>query len=528
MADPLLQSLAGARLTRRLAAVGLAWYARHRVGYLDRHSAARLQRAALLRLVRDARHTRFGQEHGFASIRTVADYQERVPPRDYEAFWNDYWKGPFPFLDDVTWPGPIPYFALSSGTTSGTTKHIPISPRMLKSNHRAATNLLAFLLAAHPATPLLNGQVFFLGGSTNLQDLGAKAGGQAGKVLAGDLSGIIAREFWNVGRPYTFPPLELALIKDWETKMRLLAQHSARLPITLVGGVPSWLLVLFEHLRQVTGKESVAEIWPTLRVIVHGGTKFDPYRALFDQLIGGANVRYLETYAASEGFIATEDPRHQMLRLIPDNDLFFEFVPVEDLGKDRPARHTIGNVEPGVQYAVLLTTCAGLWSYVIGDTVCFLSREPPLFRFTGRTKYFLSAFGEHLISEEVEQAVARAAEETRATVVDFHVGPIFPTSQAAPGHHRYLVEFACPPRDGSRFATALDAALCQINEDYQAHRSGDLTMRPPEVRRVPPGGFAGWLRARGQLGGQHKVPRMDNSGKLTLELSRWLEERTPG
>jgi hypothetical protein len=259
-----------------------------------------------------------------------------------------------------------------------------------------------------------------------------------------------------------------------------------------------------------------------LRLVVHGGTKFDPYRALFRQELGDG-VQLLETYPCSEGFVATEDPRHNLLRLVPDHGVFFEFVPVAELGQDCPTRHTVAEVVPGVQYAVALTTCAGLWSYLVGDTVCFERTDPPLLRFTGRTKYFLSAFGEHLISEEVERAVAEAADRTCAAVTDFHVGPIFPTTPSAPGRHRYLVEFAAAPRDLTAFAAELDAALGRLNEDYQAHRKGDLSLAAPEVAVVRRGGFADWMRSCGKLGGQHKVPRMDNSGQLTLEIGRWLE-----
>ncbi|HEV3237724.1 MAG TPA: GH3 auxin-responsive promoter family protein, partial [Gemmataceae bacterium] len=496
------------------------------------------------RLVRLARNTSFGRDHDFARIRSVEDYRANVPPRDYETFWQQYWQKPFPFLANVTWPTHIPYFALSSGTTTGTTKYIPISPQMLASNRRAATTMLAFLLSAFPKTPLFTGRIFFLGGSTDLRDLSAEANvqstngtikkarvsalpflasHQAKPVLAGDLSAIATREVSDVIRPYTFPTLELALIRDWEKKMLLLAEQSAKLPITLIGGVPSWLLVFFEKLKQVTGKSTIAEVWPTLNVVVHGGTNFDPYRTLFAQTIGNEAVHYLDIFPASEGFIATEDPRHGLLRLIPDNQIFFEFVPVEELGQSQPTRHTVADLEPGVQYAVLLTTCAGLWSYILGDTVCFEKRDPPLLRFTGRTKYFLSAFGEHLISEEVERAVTMAAEQTQAAVVDFHVGPLFPDSPSAPGRHLYFMEFAQTPSDLAQFTTGLDQALCRINEDYEAHRKGDLTMLAPEVRLMPRGGFTQWMRSKGKLGGQHKVPRMDNSGAVTRDLCEWLK-----
>jgi hypothetical protein len=535
-ASSVLQRLVDKPFVRRGVDAVVGRYARRRVTHLDDVSAASLQRATLLRLVRLARNTKFGHDHDFARIRSVEDYQALVPPRDYETFWQQYWQKPFPFLYNVTWPTAIPYFALSSGTTTGTTKYIPISPQMLTSNRRAATTMLSYLLAAHPKTPLFTGRIFFLGGSTDLRDLSAEERAKntngtitdgrpsyhGQPVLAGDLSAIATREVSDIIRPFTFPPLEIAFIRDWEKKMLLLAEQSAKLPVTLIGGVPSWLLVFFEKLKQVTGKGTIAEVWPTLKVVVHGGTSFDPYRTLFTQVIGNEAVHYLDIYPSSEGFIATEDPRHGLLRLIPDNQIFFEFVPVEELGKEKPTRHTVADLEPGVQYAVLLTTCAGLWSYILGDTVCFEKRDPPLLRFTGRTKYFLSAFGEHLISEEVERAVTMAAEQTQAAVVDFHVGPLFPDSPAAPGRHLYFMEFAEEPNDLAEFTTDLDQMLCRINEDYEAHRKGDLTMLAPEVRLMPRGGFTQWMRSKGKLGGQHKVPRMDNSGTVTKDLCEWL------
>jgi GH3 auxin-responsive promoter len=516
------------------------WYALRRVCQLDRLEPVAAQRATLLRLLRPAQRTRFGREHDFGRIRSIADYQYRVPIRDYEAFWHEYWQPAFPRLDNVTWPGRIPYFALSSGTTSGTTKYIPVSRAMLASNRRAGLTALAWFQTTYPQARLLHGRMFFLGGSTDLRLLrgneriqhptsnsqcptrNRKGSSQSFPVRAGDLSGIMARELPAILRPFFFPPLELALLADWDRKLRILAERSARLPISLVAGVPSWLLALFERLLQVTGRGSIAEVWPMLAAVVHGGTNFDPYRALFRQLIGNGNVRFLDAYAASEGFLAAEDPRYQLLRLIPDHGLFFEFVPLAELGKDRPARHTVGEVLPGVHYAVVVTTCAGLWSYRIGDTVCFERRDPPLFRFTGRTSYFLSAFGEHLIGEEVERAVAGAAEATGAAVTDFHVGPIFPDSPALAGRHRYLIEFAQPPADLQPFAAELDAILDRLNEDYRAHRAGGLALGVPEIIPVRRGAFAEWLRARGRLGGQHKLPRMDNTGRLTAELSDWL------
>ena len=519
MSGTLLESLAGRPLVRRLTDVVMGRYAARRVARLDGRAPGPVQRRTLLRLVRHARDTRFGRDHDFARIRTVADYQRRVPPREYEAFWDDYWRAAFPDPRGTTWPDPIPYLALSSGTTSGATKYLPVSRQLLRSNQRAALTTLALFLAARPGTPLFNGRLFFLGGSTELE---SPASWYDGPVRVGDLSGIVAREASALLRPFTFPPPDLALLRDWEKKLDLLVRHGVGLPVTMLSGVPSWLLVLFDRLRRATGRGRVADVWPGLRLVLHGGTKFEPYRELFRREVGSDRVHFQETYPASEGFVAAEDPRHGLLRLVPDHDIFFEFVPVEDLGSDRPVRHTVGEVVPGVQYAVALTTCAGLWSYLLGDTVCFERRDPPLLRFTGRTRQFLSAFGEHLIGEEVERAVAAAAAAAGVDVVDFHVGPVFPEVTGTPGRHRFLVEFAAAPAAADRFGAGVDAALCATNEDYRAHRQGNLTLLPPEVVVVPRGGFADWMRSRGKLGGQHKVPRMDNSGALTARLRQFF------
>jgi hypothetical protein len=514
----LLDLVAGNRLVRHAVDTGFGWYARRRSKKLDQESVADVQRGTLLHLVRRGKDTRFGKDHGFARIHSVTDFQQRVPLRHYEDFWQDYWRQRYPMLANVTWPGRTPYFALSSGTTSGSTKYVPVSREMLASNRKAALTSLAWFRAAYPAVPLFTGRLFFLGGSTDLQTLGS----EDQPILAGDLSGIVARDAPFLMRSYTYPPLDVALVRDWERKLRLFAEQSVSLPITMISGVPSWLLVLFDRLKQVTRKDSIAEIWPELRLVIHGGTNFEPYRSLFRQMIGNDDVRFLETYPASEGFIAAEDPRHGLLRLIQDHDVFFEFVPVEELGHARPTRHTVTDIVPGIQYAVVLTTCAGLWSYVIGDTVCFERRDPPLLRFTGRTRYFLSAFGEHLISEEIERGIAHAAQATEASLTDFHVGPVFPLSASGPGRHRYLVEFVRAPHDLAQFSRELDASLCRGNEDYQAHRAGDWTMLAPEVVVVPRGGFAAWMKTKGKLGGQNKLPRMDNTGKLTAEISEWL------
>ncbi|MCS7022272.1 MAG: GH3 auxin-responsive promoter family protein [Gemmataceae bacterium] len=515
-AAPLVSSLVATPPLRRLADTLMIRHAHIRARQLDALDVAQVQKATLLQLVRRAATTRFGREHDFARISSVADYQVRVPLRYYEDFWHQYWKDVYPHLEGITWPERIPYYALSSGTTTGATKYIPVSWDMVRSNRKAAFTTTALFRHVHPEARLLTGKFFFVGGSTALRP-------QADGSRAGDLSGIAAREFPDALRPYTFPPLSLALIANWEEKLQRLAETSLNEPITAISGIPAWLLVLFGKLKQLSGKKTIAEIWPQLRLVIHGGTSFEPYRHVFRREIGSERVHFCEVYPASEGFVATEDPRYQLLRVIPDHGIFFEFVPVDDLDRSHPPRHTLANVETGVNYAVVLTTCAGLWSYILGDTVVFERRTPPLLRFTGRTKYFLSAFGEHLISEEVEKAVAAAARVCGVDVVDFHVGPVFPQQPHLPGHHLYLVECADRLPDPRRFAQAIDAELMVLNEDYAPHRQGDLAMRLPEVRLVRAGGFAAWMKAQGKYGGQHKVPRMDNSGQLTARMLEWFQ-----
>jgi hypothetical protein len=510
------QAVLGSNLARSAADAWFGHYARRRTQCLDAGDAARQQEQILLRLVTAAQWTRFGREHGFGLIRSVRDFQRRVPLRKYETFWSQYWQSAFPHMTDVTWPGQMPYLALSSGTTMGATKYIPVTSQMLASNRKAALTALSWFRAANPRIPLFAGRMFLLGGSTDLTspDPAYPA------TKAGDLSAIVAIRLPRFLDPYAYPPTDLALEPDWDKKLSRLAEESARLPITLVSGVPSWLLALFDRLRQVTGRERIADIWPKLRLIVHGGTRFEPYEQLFREAVG-PGVRFLETYPASEGFVAAEDPRYGMLRLIHDHGIFWEFVPVEEIERPEPTRHALCEIVAGVNYAVVMSTCAGLWAYVLGDTVRFECREPPLLRFTGRTSQFLSAFGEHLIGEEVEQAITEATVRTGSQITDYHVGPVFPA--AGTGYHTYLVEFLRAPDDVEPFAREIDKVLCRVNEDYRAHRAGAVAIGRPKVVSVAKGGFVDWMRSRGQLGGQHKVPRIDSTGKLTRELMSWLQ-----
>ena len=502
----------GSPVVRSLVNFGFRMGGRMRVAELAASSPVDAQRVQLGRLVKRAARTRFGRDHGFAEITTPAQFQAQVPIRTYEQLWNDYLRDHYPVLDDLLWPGRVPYFALTSGTTLGPTKYIPVSREMTASNRKAARTMLAYYMAQRPDSRLFHGKVFFLGGSTRLET-------PARGVQAGDLSGIAAIEIEPLLRPYTYPPLELALESDWDQKLARLADQSRNEPITLVGGVPSWLLMLFERVLAITGKSTIAQVWPNLELVVHGGVRFDPYRDAFQAILGSPSIQFQETYPCSEGFVGFGDPRTGLLRLLLDHGIFLEFIPRAELGRDRPDRRWLGTIETGVDYAIVVSTCAGLWAHVIGDVVRFERLDPPLFRFMGRVKDAISAFGEHLISDEVEKALASACRATGATVRDWHAGPVF---EPRPGHHLYVVEFFQPPADAQAFRDHLDDQLANANADYRAHRARGVGLPAPAVVIARSGGFENWMRSRGKLGGQHKTPRMDGTGSLTAEIVAFL------
>jgi hypothetical protein len=500
----------------------LRLYGRYRTARLARQDALAEQRRQLLRLLRKAARTRFGRDHRFGEIRTIADFQARVPLRRYEDMWEAYWRRDFPRLVDCTWPGTIPFFALTSGTTSGTTKYIPCSRDMNRANDWAAIDVLVHHVANRPRSRVLGGKNLMLGGSTDLLE---KAPG----IRSGDLSGIAVSQIPRWAQPYCFPPPELALIADWEEKIDRMARAVLAEDVRTITGTPSWLLIFFERVFSLApgGPGRLCRVFPNLELLIHGGVNFAPYRRQFEELLGGSHAELREVYPASEGFIAIADRGFgEGLRLILDNGLFYEFVPTRALGTANPARHWLGDAEPGVDYALAVSSCAGLWAYLLGDTVRFVSLDPPRILVTGRTSYSLSAFGEHLTGEEIEQAVAKAAEVAQASIADFSVGPVFPAAAQARFGHLYIVEFSDgAPIDVEAFARTIDEWLCRANDDYRAHRARGYGLEPPAVALVKRGTFAAWMRSRGQLGGQHKVPRIITDPDLFAALRRFAAQQ---
>lgn len=490
----------------------LRGYGKVRRRRLARRTAAAMQARQLMRLVRRAENTSFGRDHDFAGIRSVKDFQDRVPLRTFEDFRETYFAPTFPVLTDVTWPGTVPFFAVSSGTSSGRTKHIPVSRDMVRSNARAGTDLLAHHAKRNPWSAVLSGKSFMLGGSVAMEDLG-------GGIRAGDLSGIARLNNPRWSTPYVFPSIEEALEADWEAKIDRLARLSLDEPIRCVAGTPSWLLLFFERLAALTGRgHDVTKFYPGLDLMVYGGMSFAPYRETFTHWFPRRSVDWREVYSASEGFVASADLGvDEGMRLNVDVGLFFEFVPMDEWEAERPKRYTLADAPAG-EYGLVLSTCAGLWGYRIGDVVELTPGEPPRVRVTGRTSYYLSAFGEHLSGREIEAAVLAAARAEGRTVSEYAVTPIYPDAGESAGQHLFVVELDGPLDDTARFSGVLDRVLKDGNEDYEVHRRSDYQLRPPRVVVVPPGAFADWMRGRGKLGGQNKVPRVVVNESVRQEL----------
>lgn len=480
------------------------------------------QAATLGRLLRRARHTRFGSLHGFGAIDSVAGFQRRVALRDHQAFWRDWWQADFPRLRDATWPGAIPAFANSSGTTQGATKRIPVSRDMQRADRLAALDVLAWHLAARPDSRILGRDSVFLGGSTQLERL-------APGVVAGDLSGLAAARtpVWARGR--ALPSGELARLADWREKMERLAPIALSRRIGSISGTTSWLLLFLEIAgAQAGGITTLAELFPALELVVHGGVGFAPYAARFAPWTRASHPSLLrEVYAASEGFIAVADRfPGEGLRLLLDRGLFFEFVRPAELADPAAPRRWIADAEIGEDYALVLSSNAGLWSYVLGDTVRLLSRRPARLLVTGRTAWSLSVAGEHLVGGELEAGLQAAARAVGRALREWSAAPFPPDAADGRAGHLFAVELDGPAEAGA-FAQALDRALALGNADYAAHRGGDFGLRPPAVRLLPPGSFESWMQRHGRLGAQNKVPRVVASADRLDDLRPFDEFRRP-
>ncbi len=413
--------------------------------------------------------------------------------------------------ENILWNTPINWFAKSSGTTSEKSKFIPISEESLKDTHfKASKDVLTSYYKNFPESDLLTGKSLVVGGSHQVHSFNEE-------IQYGDLSAVLMQNtpFW--GHWIRTPELSIALLDEWESKIEQLAQSTINENVTSMAGVPTWTIVLIKRILEISQKASLKEVWPNLELYIHGGVSFTPYREQLNHLIG-APINYLEIYNASEGFFAAQnEPDYEGMLLFTEHGIFYEFMPVEEYGKKQPVTVGLKHVELHKNYAMVISTNGGLWRYLVGDTVQFTFLRPFKIKVTGRVKHYMNAFGEEVIVENSDKAIAMASAKTNAVVCDYTAAPVF-FSEHENGAHEWLIEFDKPPADINKFTGELDAALKSVNSDYEAKRYKNIALRMPVVHLLKTGTFREWLKRKGKLGGQHKVPRLSNERKMIDEI----------
>lgn len=475
------------------------------------------QREVLQDLVTHAQYTELGRKYGLDNTFTIRQFKERVPIHDYELL-KPYIKRMMQGEENLLWNTPINWFAKSSGTTSDKSKFIPISEESLEDCHfQASKDVLSLYYRQREGSDLLTGKGLIIGGSHQISHLNED-------ISYGDLSAVLLQNTPIWANWIRTPELSIALMDEWETKIERLAEATISEDVTSIAGVPTWTLVLIKRILEITGKQTLREVWPNLELYIHGGVSFAPYRSQFQQAIG-EGCQYLEIYNASEGFFAAQDRLgEEGMLLFLKHGIFYEFLPMEEIGKAHPTTIGLQEVELGKTYAPVISTNGGLWRYLLGDTIRFTSIYPFRVVINGRIKQFINAFGEEVMVDNTDQAIRLACEATNAVLTDYTAAPIY-FSEQGNGAHEWLIEFSRPPSDLPLFTEKLDAALQNINSDYEAKRYKSIALRMPSVHVLPTGLFNRWLKSKGKLGGQHKVPRLSNERNYIDEiLSLWRQE----
>ncbi len=457
-------------------------------------------------LIRTARKTDFGKEYGFGDIRNLRAYREQVPIQTYEDIYP-YIERLLNGQQNILWPSEIKWFAKSSGTTNAKSKFIPVSQEALTDCHfKGGKDMLSFYFNNHPDSQLFTGKGLAIGGSQQINQFDSNSSSYYGDVSAVIMSNL---PFWaQLART---PKLEIALMSEWEEKIEKMAATTIEENVTNIVGVPTWTVVLLQRILEITGSKHIHEVWPNLEVFIHGAVSFEPYEALFKRLAPSKKMNYLETYNASEGFFGIQDQTDSRdLLLMLDYGIYYEFIPFENLNDENPRTIGLEDVELNKNYALVISTNAGLWRYMIGDTVKFTSLDPFRIRISGRTKHFINAFGEELIIENAERAIKNACEQTSAIIGDYTAGPRY-LEAGKQGGHEWIIEFKEPPSDESVFIEVLDKTLMEVNSDYEAKRYKNIALEAPVIHFAKAGTFYNWMKKRGKLGGQHKVPRLANN-----------------
>ena len=490
---------------------GLIFSARQKE--LDRHyhDAAGLQQNVFRRLIDRARDTEYGINHLFGSTHNYEQFAQNVPVNTYEELKDD--------IDrmrhgehNVLWPGSVKWYAKSSGTTNDKSKFIPVSNEGLHHIHYAGGfDSVALYLRNNPKSRLFDGRSLILGGSH-------APNYDFDNSLVGDLSAILIENINPLANLVRVPSKKTALLSDFEVKRDRIARETMGKKVTNISGVPSWMLSVLSRVLELSGKSHLNEVWPDLEVFFHGGVSFTPYRKQYEELITSPNMHYMETYNASEGFFGIQDdPTDSSLLLMLDYDIFYEFIPMDEIDNEHPTVVPLSGVQTGRNYAMVISTSCGLWRYLIGDTVTFTSKNPYKFIITGRTKHFINAFGEELIIDNAEKGLQFACEQTGAEVLEYTAAPVFMDNHAK-CRHQWVIEFAKAPEDLDLFASLLDKKLQELNSDYEAKRYKDITLQHLEIIPARQNLFNQWMKSRGKLGGQNKVPRLSNSRRVIDEL----------
>ena len=468
------------------------------------------QREVLQHLITSAQYTEFGRKYNFEKLFSIKEYKKNVPIHEYDDI-KPYILRMMEGEGNILWNTPVYWFAKSSGTTSDKSKFIPISDESLTDTHfQASKDVLTNYYKNFPESDLLTGKSLVVGGSHQVHHVNED-------IQYGDLSAVLMQNtpFW--GHWIRTPELSVALLDEWENKIEKIAESTISENVTSLAGVPTWTIVLIKRILEVSGKQYLKDVWPNLELYIHGGVSFVPYRDQLDRLIGKP-INYLEIYNASEGFFAGQDkPNEEGLLLFTDHGIFYEFMPVDEYGKKDPQTIGLKNVVQNKNYALVISTNGGLWRYLIGDTIQFTSINPYKIKVTGRLKHYINAFGEELIVDNSDRAISIASEKTGAIVMDYTAAPVY-FSDNSNGAHEWLIEFDKEPDDQDNFTFELDNALKSINSDYEAKRHKNIALSMPVIHAIKKGTFTEWLRSKGKLGGQHKVPRLSNERTLLEEI----------
>lgn len=486
---------------------------RRRQKWVERYAqeADTIQRSQLHALLSAARQTEWGEKYRYQSIRSYDDFRQRVPIQTYDDL-KPYILRMINGERNVLWPSVVRWYAKSSGTTNDKSKFLPVTPEILKNCHyKGGFDCVALYLRNTPDSRFFSKKGLILGGSHSPSPLNARS-------HCGDLSAVLLQNLNPLINLIRVPKKQIILMDEWESKIRAIVESTYDQDVNSLSGVPSWMLVLIKAILKKTGKEYLTDVWPNLEVFFHGGISFEPYRDQYKTLIPSSRMQYVETYNASEGFFGIQDdPSDPSLLMMLDYGIFYEFIPLSEVGRPHPTVLPLEAVETGKNYAMAITTSGGLWRYLIGDTVRFTSVSPYKFVISGRTKHFINAFGEELMVDNADKAIALTCRETGAKVKEYTAAPLFMLDKAK-GRHQWFIEFDKMPPSLDSFAHQLDRTLQQLNSDYEAKRYKEISLQSPEIIVAREGTFYDWLKRKGKLGGQHKIPRLCNDRRHIEEL----------